>query len=229
MLQSHRRNRIDPQPQGFTLIELLVVISIIALLVALLLPALRNARLAARSSTCKTQLKQIGTAMMLYTNDYDDVLPPYRGVHSRKGNTFWPVFLSYDYLRPRLANNRYDEIFVCPDDPVPFDDGSFFQGSTTYGSYGAANTYFPGLHPTTGWIAESQNILSVPPDGLVFADNSIGVADPAHLKLLLSNPINPNYYPSVFYHPGETVNAMFFDTHVGAMADDELTALPQAQ
>ncbi len=58
--------------RGFTLIELLVVISIIALLIALLLPALRMARESGRSSVCMSNQRQFGLAFTLYQGDYDD-------------------------------------------------------------------------------------------------------------------------------------------------------------
>ena len=61
--------------RGFTLIELLVVISIIALLIALLLPALGVARETARASTCMSQLKGFGVATALYNNDNEGWFP----------------------------------------------------------------------------------------------------------------------------------------------------------
>ncbi len=60
---------------SFTLIELLVVIAIIAILAAMLLPALQSARERGRSSVCRANLKNVGTYMMTYTADYDDKLP----------------------------------------------------------------------------------------------------------------------------------------------------------
>ncbi|HHX40945.1 MAG TPA: DUF1559 domain-containing protein, partial [Armatimonadetes bacterium] len=60
---------------GFTLIELLVVIAIIAILAAILLPVFARARENARKSTCQSNLKQMGLAVMQYVQDYDEVYP----------------------------------------------------------------------------------------------------------------------------------------------------------
>ncbi|BAM04701.1 prepilin-type N-terminal cleavage/methylation domain-containing protein [Phycisphaera mikurensis] len=68
--------RSSPGPVGFTLIELLVVISIIALLIGILLPALGAARRTARVLACGTQEQQLGRAIAAYTADAKDYYPP---------------------------------------------------------------------------------------------------------------------------------------------------------
>src|SRR5438128_1653837 len=60
---------------AFTLIELLVVIAIIAILAAILFPVFAQAKAAARKTACLGQSKQLGTALMLYLNDYDFTYP----------------------------------------------------------------------------------------------------------------------------------------------------------
>jgi len=61
--------------RGFTLIELLVVIAIIAILAAILFPVFAQAREAARKATCQSNLKQIGTACAMYSQDFDEIMP----------------------------------------------------------------------------------------------------------------------------------------------------------
>src|SRR3982750_3360923 len=60
---------------GFTLIELLVVIAIIAILAAILFPVFAQAREKARQTACMSNVKQIGTALTMYVQDYEETMP----------------------------------------------------------------------------------------------------------------------------------------------------------
>ena len=88
--------------RGFTLIELLVVIAIIAILAAILFPVFARAREAARSSSCLSNLKQIGIATQMYVQDYDSVYLPW-------GQTIptCPATI----LNPYIKNKN---VWVCP-------------------------------------------------------------------------------------------------------------------
>ena len=79
---------------GFTLIELLVVIAIIAILAAILFPVFAQAREKARMTTCLSNLKQIGTGLMMYAPDYDEILPGSK-VYASPGH---PLFKTYNWL-----------------------------------------------------------------------------------------------------------------------------------
>ncbi len=81
-----QRRRSRPSRPGFTLIELLVVIAIIAILAAILVPVFAQAREAARASACRSNLKQMGAALAMYRNDYDDVNARYRVCPDRSGD-----------------------------------------------------------------------------------------------------------------------------------------------
>ncbi len=70
-----------PHPSGhpaFTLVELLVVIAIISILAAILFPVFAQAREKARQTACLSNLKQIGTGIMLYKQDYDETFPAFK-------------------------------------------------------------------------------------------------------------------------------------------------------
>jgi prepilin-type N-terminal cleavage/methylation domain-containing protein len=110
----HRR----PQERGFTLIELLVVIAIIAILAAILFPVFAQARDSARQSTCLHNCKQLGTALMMYAQDYDETLPSWptdrNGVLLDSRFATWGWSLWVEVLMPYVKNQG---VFVCPNGP----------------------------------------------------------------------------------------------------------------
>lgn len=94
---------------GFTLIELLVVIAIIAILAAILFPVFAQAREKARQASCQSNLKQMGTAMRMYTDDYDGVFIPsylFPNGWRRCPHYIWP-----DFVQPYIKNWQ---VFTCP-------------------------------------------------------------------------------------------------------------------
>jgi len=104
--------------EAFTLIELLVVIAIIAILAAILFPVFARARENARKATCQSNLKQIGSAVMMYVQDYDETMPflyvntgndarPVEGWPGSTGRYIYWAELLYPYVKNGQA-------FQCP-------------------------------------------------------------------------------------------------------------------
>ncbi len=100
-LYPDRKGATNAPSQGFTLVELLVVISIIAVLVAMLLPALRQAREAAGNIACLGRLQQIGVGIASYTQENQDYLPyadsPF-WLYNSSGNGANPTYSNWSLL-----------------------------------------------------------------------------------------------------------------------------------
>ncbi|MHB0999128.1 MAG: type II secretion system protein [Armatimonadota bacterium] len=89
---------------GFTLIELLVVIAIIAILAAILFPVFAKAREAARATSCLSNMKQIGTAMMMYLNENEEIFPTmYREAGAAVGDTYGEIYNGHAGLADATA------------------------------------------------------------------------------------------------------------------------------
>lgn len=124
---------------GFTLIELLVVIAIIAILAAILFPVFARAREAARKSSCQSNLKQIATGFLMYTQDYDDTYPPWTG---NANNVYLGTNFGLNWMYPSLVGTYIKNGIVI--DPVTNTGtlGAVWACPSTKATLGAAaNTY----------------------------------------------------------------------------------------
>ena len=136
---------------AFTLVEVLVVVSIIAVLIALLLPALRRAVDASQRMQCMANLRQIGIAARLYGHDYQMKVPHWNEFGYYYDVAYWP-YLKYN----QQTINRKRNIFYCPaaegrpqvvldSDPInQASGGSYYtSGFRTY----AVNLSLRGVYP----------------------------------------------------------------------------------
>ncbi|MFH1717309.1 MAG: type II secretion system protein [Planctomycetota bacterium] len=120
-MTGHKEHLVGRKAKGFTLIELLVVIAIIAVLLGILMPAMRKIKEVAREQVCKSHLKQIGLAVAMYLDDYERKIPDTQSsnqhqwfesdgrTYRRPGSssTYWGIFYR-DYIKDQT------EIFGCP-------------------------------------------------------------------------------------------------------------------
>ena len=150
----------------FTLIELLVVIAIIAILAAMLLPALSKARDAARKTTCISRLKTCDLYLALYADDNNEWMPSALALNAKGKNVYWNRILVSEKIAN--INETTDCIFNCPS--WKQDPWSSSGGINGYGlirgkaAYGELNNYTadPNYHYINRIKFSSQEYRKIP-------------------------------------------------------------------
>ncbi|MCC2667936.1 MAG: prepilin-type N-terminal cleavage/methylation domain [Armatimonadetes bacterium] len=222
-----------PGTRGFTLIELLVVIAIIAILAAILFPVFAKAREAARATSCRSNLKQVGTAMAMYGQDYDEFLTPCFVYQDYPANTMLSWFP--DLMNPYVKNAG---IWVCPSQGTVYTTTwkrAWMPAGTGPGlftlrmSYGANDGGLAMPGGTSSASGVSMAVVQKPADRIAlldagtpeiwnFAADDCGGASHDHTTTGADCPMGATSMQkgSVAYRHSETANVLFLDGHVKA-------------
>ena len=221
--------RYDGVKCRFTLIELLVVIAIIAILAAILLPALNSARERGRTASCLSNLKQLGTSLDMYGSDHNGMLPAQMVVDGvAKCGT---AFLS---LKGYLAKDLLD----CP--AATYSRGSATWSGTSFGNLHLENYGMSGYgenqraHVGASNNGTDNNLkkrsswsLSYPSKLMLYGDSyeaSLDAATEGSAKQLYDKTTSVSGYGSVAFRHNKTANMLFADGHTENRTESSIGA-----
>ena len=191
--------------RGFTLIELLVVISIIALMISVLLPALTAARATARSIQCSSQLRQMHLGVMIYADEHDDHL--IRAASEYDSPRYW-----YQILAPNIGISEptvariQNSVLNCPDRPV-----SAATNTVNHVAY-APGTRVVGTQEGGGKKWVQRDFYHHPSKKGLYTDTRNGTDFFNQYQFL--DRIRQR-------HPGKSLNIVFLDGHVETETEPE--------
>lgn len=211
--------RSHSQSKGFTLIELLVVIAIIAILAAILFPVFAKAREKARQTACLSNVKQINMGIMMYLQDYDEVLPIFWfGWHTDGSPSTWK-----DVVAPYIKSAQ---LYKCPSDPN-FD--SVVNSAPWVANSYAINPALQIFNPDGSWKSDWGNYydqpcsigaMEAPAETLLFADK-YGYSEKLSWECVI-NPTTSTPAGAVWCRHSEGANVGFADGHSKWMKSDAI-------